>query len=117
MENILIIVSDTALLGELSDCCREEGFMPHGLTHGSYVVPWIEERAPTAIILDTGADGVQGAALCRDISTSSRAPVFVLTQDDGETDQLKTEGLGVTAFFSKPLKPAMVFNQIKSLLG
>lgn len=117
MENILIVVSDTQLLGDLSDCCRAEGFTPHGLTHGSYVLPWIGERAPSAIILDTQADGVIGAALCREISASTNAPVFVLTQGDSETDQLKTEGLGVKAFFSKPLKPATVFNQIKSLLS
>jgi two-component system OmpR family response regulator len=117
VENILIVVSDTQLLGDLSDCCRAEGFTPHGLTHGSYVLPWIGERAPTAIILDTRGDGVIGAALCREISASSNAPVFVLTQGDSETDQLKAEGLGVKAFFSKPLKPAAVFSQIKSLLS
>lgn len=117
MENILIVVSDTQLLGDLSDCCRAEGFTPHGLTHGSYVLPWIGERAPNAIILDTRADGVNGAALCREISASSSAPVFVLTQGDSETDQLKAEGLGVKAFFSKPLKPAAVFSQVKSLLS
>ena len=117
MENILIVVSDTQLLGDLSDCCRAEGFTPHGLTHGSYVLPWIGERAPTAIILDTRADGVSGAALCREISASSNALVFVLTQGDGETDELKAEGLGVKAFFSKPLKPAAVLGQIKSLLS
>ena len=117
MENILIVASDTQLLGELSDCCRAEGFMPHGLTHGSYVLPWIGERAPTAIILDTRADGVNGVALCREISASSNALVFVLTQGDSETDELKAEGLGVKAFFSKPLKAAVVLSQVGSLLS
>jgi DNA-binding response OmpR family regulator len=117
VENILIVVSDTQLLGDLSDCCRAEGFTPHGLTHGSYILPWIGERAPNAIIFDTRADGINSAALSRDISASSSAPVFVLTQGDSETDQLKAEGLGVKAFFSKPLKPAAVFSQIKSLLS
>ncbi|OUS10422.1 hypothetical protein A9Q89_11450 [Gammaproteobacteria bacterium 53_120_T64] len=117
MENILIVVSDTQLLGDLSDCCRAEGFTPHGITHGSFVLPWIGERAPAAIILDTRADGVHGSALCREISASSNAPVFVLTQDDSETDQLKAEGLGVKAFFSKPLKPEAVFSQIASLMS
>jgi len=117
MENILIVVSDTQLLGDLSDYCRGEGFMPHGITHGSYVLPWIGERVPAAIILDTRADGVNGPALCREITASSNAPVFMLTQSDNETDQLKAEGLGVKAFFSKPLKPAIVFSQVKSLLS
>jgi DNA-binding response OmpR family regulator len=117
VENILIVVSDTQLLGDLSDCCRAQGFTPHGLTHGSYILPWIGERAPNAIIFDTRADGINSAALSRDISASSSAPVFVLTQGDSETDQLKAEGLGVKAFFSKPLKPAAVFSQIKSLLS
>lgn len=117
MENILIVVSDTQLLGDLSDYCRGEGFMPHGLRHGSYVLPWVGERAPAAIIIDTRADGVNGATLCREVTAISRAPVFVLTQGDSETDQMKTEGLGVKAFFSKPLKPAAVFSQIKSLLS
>ena len=117
MENILIVVSDAQLLGDLSDCCRAEGFTPHGITHGSFVLPGIGERAPAAIILDTRADGVNGSALCREISASSNAPVFVLTQGDSETDQLKAEGLGVKAFFSKPLKPATVFSQITSLMS
>ena len=117
MENILIVVSDTQLLGDLSDYCRGEGFTPHGLTHGSYVLPWIGERAPAAVILDTRADGVNGAALCREITASFNALVFVLTQGDSETDQLKAEGLGVKAFFSKPLKPAVVLSQVKSLLS
>ncbi|MBL4782389.1 MAG: response regulator [Porticoccaceae bacterium] len=116
MENILIVVSDTQLLGDLSDCCRAEGFTPHGLTHGSFVLPWIGERAPSAIILDTGADGVNGSALCREISASTNAPMFVVTQGESEMDELKAEGLGVKAFFSKPLKPVTVFSQITSLL-
>lgn len=117
MENILIVVSDRQLLGDLSDCCRSEGFTPHGLTDGSYVLPWIGERAPGAIILDTQADGVSGAALCRDISAGSNAPVFVLTQGDSETEELEAESLSVEAFFSKPLKPVAVLGQIKSLLS
>ncbi|MBQ0719059.1 MAG: response regulator [Gammaproteobacteria bacterium] len=117
MENILIVVSDTKLLGDLSDCCREAGFTPHGLTHGSYVLPWIGERAPAAIILDTQADGVNAFTLCREISASSNASVFVLTQGDSETDQLKAEGLGVKAFLSQPCKPAAVFSQVKALLS
>ena len=116
MDNILIVVSEQQLLGDLSDCCRGAGFTPHGLTHGSYVVPWIGERAPSAIILDTSADGVNGATLCREISACSSAPLFVLTNGDSETDQLKSENLGARAFFSKPFKPATVFAQIKSLL-
>lgn len=117
MENILIVVSDTQLLGDLSDCCRAEGFMPHGLTDGSYVLPWIGERGPSAIILDTRADGVDTAPLCRGITASTSAQVFVLTQDDSETDELKAEGLGVKAFFSKPLKSAAVLSQVGSLLS
>ena len=117
MGNVLIVVSDTQLLGDLSDCCREEGFTPHGLTHGSFVVPWVGERDAMAVILDTSAEGVNVAALCRDIPTSTDASVFVLTQDDGEMDQLKAEELGVKAFFSKPLKPEVVFSQIKFLLA
>jgi len=117
VENILIVVSDAQLLVALSDCCRAEGFTPHGLTHGSYVLPWVGEREPCAIIVDTGADGVAGITLCREIASISSAPLFVLTQSDGETDQMKSEGLGVKAFFSKPLKPATAFSQIKSLLS
>ena len=117
MKNILIVVSDTQLLDDLSDCCRNEGFTPHGLTEGSYVLPWIGERGPTAIILDTRADGVDTATLCRGITASSSTQVFVLTQSDSETDQLKTESLGAKAFFSKPLKAVAVFSQIKSLLS
>ncbi len=117
MENILIVVSDAQLLGDLSDCCRAEGFTPHGLTHGSYVLPWIGERAPNAIILDSRADGVSCANLCGEIAACSNAPVFVLTQGDSEMDQLKAEGLTVKAFFSKPCKPAVVFSQVKSLLS
>lgn len=117
LENILIVASDTQLLGDLSDCCRAEGFTPHGLTHGSYVLLWLEERAPSAVVLDTRADGVSGAALCREISAISNAAVFVLTQGDSETGELKAEGLDVKAFFSKPVKPVTVFGEIKSLLS
>jgi len=117
MGNVLIVVSDTQLLGDLSDCCREEGFTPHGLTDGSFVLPWVGERDAMAVILDTSADGVNGAALCREILASSNVPVFVLTKNDSETDQLKAEGLGVKAYFSKPLKPTVVFSQVKSLLS
>ncbi len=117
MGNILIVVSDTQLLGDLSDCCREEGFTPHGLTDGSFVVPWVGERDALAVILDTSAGGVNGAVLSREILSSSNASVFVLTKNDSETDQLKADGLGVKAYFSKPLKPAVVFSQIKSLLS
>ena len=116
MENFLIVVSDTQLLVGLSDCCRGMNFTPHGLTDGSYVLPWVEERAPSAIILDTSAEGVNALELCGEIAANSSAALFVLTKDGGEMDQLKSEDLGVKAFFSKPLKPAAVFNQIKSLL-
>jgi len=54
--------------------------------HGSYMLPWIGARAPAAIILDTGADGVNETALCCEITASSDTPVFVLTQSDSETD-------------------------------
>jgi len=117
MENILIVVSDRQLLEDLSDCCRSEGFTPHSLTEGSYVLPWISERGPTAIILDTGAEGVDTATLCRGITASSSAQLFVLTQGDSEADQLKAEGLDVKIFFSKPLESALVLSQVKSLLS
>ena len=117
MENVLIVASDVQLLGDLSDCCRDQGLTPHGLTHGSYVLPWLGERAAGAIILDTQTDGVNGADFYREIGVSSGAPLFLLTQNNSETNELTAASLSVKAFFSKPFKPVTVVSQIKSLLS
>jgi DNA-binding response OmpR family regulator len=117
VENILIVVSDVQLLGDLSDCCLDQGLTPHGLTHGSYALPWIGERAAGAIILDTQAAGDNGAAFYRAIGASCSAPLFMLTQNNSETEKLETANLRVKAFFSKPFEAVAVVSQIKSLLS
>ena len=53
--------------------------MPHGFTHGSYVLPWIGDslnsisKVPQPLSFLTRADGVSGAALCREISANPNA--------------------------------------------
>ncbi len=115
MGNVLIAVSDHQFLGELSDCCKKEGFTPHGLTHGSYVIPWIGERKPEFIIIDTRLEGGV-LKFYSEVMTTFSGPVFIITEGDKEAGQFKNEGLDVSACFNKSLKPAEVISKIKTFL-
>lgn len=114
MSNVLIVSSDQHLLGELSEYCRGSDFTPHGITDGSYVLPWLGERGVSVIIVDTQAQGVDGLSLCQQITQVSNAPLFVLTQSAAESDLLQSKDLAVKAFFARPLRSAEVFSEIKA---
>lgn len=68
------------------------------------------------IVLDVMMPRIDGWQVCREIRTSSRTPIIMLTARADERDELQGFGLGVDEYISKPFSPKILVARIEAIL-
>lgn len=112
MANILIVSDDKNTMNALSDHTLAHGFNPHGVTEPTMVLPWIEERSPSAVILDAGLRG-GGIGFARRLSAGSDVPVFVLCSNQAEKSEWASDIPQLSGVYAAPHNLAAVLDEVK----
>jgi len=94
----------------LSEC-----FEVHEAADAEQALAFALEHKPHGILLDMGMPKMSGIELCqslRDISYTSRIPIFALVEKNGPALHIPQAELGVTSFFEKPVDMEEIKNRL-----
>ena len=117
MENKILIVDDDAKLRSLlAKYLKGYGIEALLLSDGKGLPDVILKDKPDLIILDVMLGRENGLDILKDIRSSSRIPVIMLTAKGEETDRIVGLELGADDYLPKPFNPRELLARINSVL-
>jgi len=120
-KGIILITEDDPHTGLLLEFALEkEGFTPIRATRGSEALSIIAETQIDLMIVDVVLPGMDGFELCQRVRSSPETasiPVVMASAKAQEENQAKAIGLGVNAYFQKPLSLLELIPVIKKLIS
>lgn len=75
-----------------------------------------QEKDIALIILDVMMPKLDGWQVCREIRTSSKVPIIMLTARGDEQDELQGFGMGVDEYITKPFSPKILVARVEAIL-
>lgn len=75
-----------------------------------------QEKDIALIILDVMMPKLDGWQVCREIRTSSKVPIIMLTARGDEQDELQGFGMGVDEYIAKPFSPKILVARVEAIL-
>jgi two-component system, cell cycle response regulator DivK len=89
-------------------------------THGQEALDLIQQQRPDVVLLDIDMPGLDGLAVVKRIredSSLADLPVVAVTAFAMEGDREKGMAAGFTAYLTKPVRAALLRQQVQQLLG
>jgi DNA-binding response OmpR family regulator len=74
------------------------------------------EKDIALVVLDVMMPHMDGWQTCREIRTTSKVPIIMLTAKGDERDELQGFGLGVDEYITKPFSPKILVARIEAIL-
>jgi DNA-binding response OmpR family regulator len=74
------------------------------------------EKNIALVVLDVMMPKMDGWQTCREIRTTSKVPIIMLTAKGDERDELQGFGLGVDEYITKPFSPKILVARIEAIL-
>jgi two-component system, OmpR family, response regulator BaeR len=113
---VLVVEDDDKIAALLTDYLTAHGFEPARLDDGSHVVPFVQKRMPSAILLDLMLPGLDGMEVCKALRRFTDVPILMLTARIDEIDRLLGLELGADDYVCKPFSPREVIARVKALV-
>lgn len=88
--------------------------------HGQQALDLIQRDRPDLVLLDVDMPGMDGLAVVkklRENASLADLPVVAVTAFAMESDRKKCMAAGFTAYLTKPVRAAIVRQQVQQLLG
>jgi CheY-like chemotaxis protein len=89
-------------------------------THGQEALDLIQQQRPDVVLLDIDMPGLDGLAVVKHIredTSLADLPVVAVTAFAMEGDREKGMAAGFTAYLTKPVRAALLRQQVQQLLG
>jgi DNA-binding response OmpR family regulator len=113
----ILVVDDEPLVREVVGAYLErDGHTVEAVADGDAALAAVADHVPDLIILDVMLPGIDGLSLLRQIRTTSRVPVLMLTARADETDRVLGLELGADDYVVKPFSPREVAARAKTIL-
>jgi len=113
---ILIVEDDESLAALLQEYLERHGFIVSLLYKGSRAVETVLETKPDLLILDLMLPDASGLDICRELRTSWRGPVLMLTAMKDDADVVVGLEVGADDYIGKPVTPRVLLARIRALL-
>ncbi|MCD4776521.1 MAG: response regulator transcription factor [Candidatus Aegiribacteria sp.] len=113
---LLIVEDDEALASLLREYLQRHGFIVSLLYKGSNVVETVLETKPDLVILDLMLPDASGLDICRELRSSWRGPVLMLTAMKDDADIVVGLEVGADDYVGKPVTPRVLLARIRALL-
>ena len=113
---ILIVDDDKNICELLRLYMEKEGFEASISNDGESALKKFDSFAPDLILLDIMLPGLDGWQVCREIRSSSKVPIIMLTARADEKDELQGFQLGVDEYVTKPFSPKILVARIEAIL-
>ena len=119
METVkILVVDDESRMRKLvKDFLTKYGFGVIEAADGSEAMDKFYEHKDVAlVILDVMMPRMDGWEVCKEIRTTSKVPIIMLTARGDEKDELKGFELGVDEYISKPFSPKILVARVEAIL-
>ena len=116
MTPLLIIDDDTELCALLSEFLAREGFSTVAEHDGARGLDLALEGSYALIVLDLMLPSLDGFALLKQLRTTSRVPVLMLTARGEDIDRIVGLELGADDYLAKPFNPRGLAARIRAIL-
>lgn len=113
---ILIVEDDESMASLLQEYLQRHGFIVDILHEGSRAVESVHISRPDLVILDLMLPDVNGLDICRELRSSWRGPVMMLTAMKDDADVVAGLEMGADDYVGKPVTPRVLLARIRALL-
>ncbi len=113
---ILLIEDEESISEPLAAALRREGFDPQVAGTASEGLELFRTRAPEIVLLDVMLPDGDGREVLRQIRSSSRVPVIMLTARGEEMDMVVGLELGADDYVTKPFRGPELMARIRAVL-
>jgi len=120
MEKVLIVDDNRASRDLIRAILRPVRCDIIEASHGQQALDLIQHDRPDLVLLDVDMPGLDGLALVRRIREKpslAGLPVVAVTAFAMEGDRERCLAAGFTAYFTKPVRAALLRQQVQQLLG
>ena len=119
MEKIkILVVDDEALMRKLvKDFLVKKDYEVIEAENGEVALDkFYEDSSISLIILDVMMPKLNGWEVCKEIRTTSKVPIIMLTAKSTEADELLGFELGVDEYIAKPFSPRILAARVDAIL-
>jgi CheY-like chemotaxis protein len=120
MEKVLIVDDNRASRDLIRAILKSLRCMIIEASHGQQALDLIQQEPPDLILLDIdmpGFDGISVVKKIRENTSLAGLPVVAVTAFAMEGDREKGIAAGFTAYLTKPVRAALLRQQVQQLLG
>ncbi len=114
--HILVVDDDREIRDLLSRFLRKNGYRVDVAADGNDMRRVLDGARIDLIVLDRVLPGKDGLTLCRELRTTSRVPVVLLTLLGADTDRIVGLEVGADDYVAKPFNPHELLARIKAVL-
>lgn len=116
MQNILLVEDDRAIIENLTEFLKEEGFRVTAVTGQKAALEVLEKQAFELALLDVTLAEGNGYSVCNAIKSQYDLPVIFLTALGDEFSVVTGLDMGADDYISKPFRPRELVSRMKSVL-
>jgi DNA-binding response OmpR family regulator len=117
--DILIIDDNELQLNYLTELLQSNGYRTQTLQEGTKAIEIIGKVKPKLVILDIMMPGIDGFTVLKKIRENQHfktMPVIIYTGKAYQVDRKKALFLGANSFLAKPVKGAVIIEEVKKYL-
>ncbi|MBT3176868.1 MAG: response regulator [Desulfobacula sp.] len=114
-KTILIVEDDSILSSLIKEYLEKQDYNISTEPRGDCAAYRILEESPDLVILDLMLPGKDGLSVCRDVRSSYKGPILILTAKEDDMDQVAALEMGADDYVKKPVKPRVLLARIRAL--
>lgn len=114
--NILLVEDDSAIVENLTEFLKEEGFCVSAVDGQEKALQFLEENVCDMMLLDVSLAQGNGYSLCAAVKTGYELPVIFLTAFGDEFSVVTGLEMGADDYISKPFRPRELVSRIRNVL-
>ncbi|MBR5597175.1 MAG: response regulator transcription factor [Lachnospiraceae bacterium] len=117
MIKILVVDDETRMRKLVKDFLSKSGYMVLEAADGVEAMEmFYSNQDISLVILDVMMPKMDGWEVCKEIRSTSKVPIIMLTARGDEKDELKGFDLGVDEYISKPFSPKILVARAEAIL-
>lgn len=116
MTKILLVEDDKAIVANLTEFLKNEGYTVKSVSGQTAALDMLSEEQSDLVLLDVSLAEGNGFAACKAIKEEYDIPVIFLTASGDEFSTVTGFDLGADDYIPKPFRPRELVSRIKNVL-
>ncbi len=121
MPHRILLVDDESHILRLTELSIRKGnYEIISARNGYEAIECVARDKPDLVIMDVqmpGMDGLQALQVLKSDPATANIPVIILTARGHQLTRQEAEGIGASAFLTKPFSPTQLFAETQRILG